>query len=140
MSAHNQGDEVASAGAAAAPAPAAGEGLKSKQHALEEKMLKLEADIKELKTKIAMDEADVKSMKNEAERVELRGTIKANTMRLHGLEARRDRLEAQIEKLSAPAEQPTSAGGCSPTSCLPLCSLIGLPRRGIARAPLATRI
>jgi hypothetical protein len=38
-------------------------------------------------------------------------------------------LEQDMRDLREKIEQPTAAGGCSPTSCLPLRSLIGLPRR-----------
>ena len=124
MSAHEQGDEGPSAGAAAAAAPTAGEGQQSKQHALEEKMRELEADIKGLKTKIASDEAEVKTIKSEAERVEFRGTIKEDKKRLNLLEVERAELRQDIKKLSAPVERPTAAGGCCPTSCLPLRSRI----------------
>ena len=139
MSAHKHGDEVPSAGAAAAPAPTAGEGQQSKQHALEKELRELKADIEQLKTKIASDETKADTIANDTERVEFRGTIKEDKKRLNLLEARRDRLEAQIDQLLAPAEQPTAAGGSSPTLCLLLRSRIGLPRRGSALAPLATR-
>jgi len=129
MSAHKQGDEVPSAGAAAAPAPTAGEGQQSKQHALEKELRELKADIEQLKTKIASDETKADTIANDTERVALRNSITEEQKRLNLLEARRDRLEAQIEKLSAPAEQPTAAGGRIPTSCLPLRPRIGLPRR-----------
>lgn len=137
MSAHEQGDEAPSAGAAAAAAPTAGEGLKSKQRALEEKMRELKEKIEKLETKIASDETKADKTTNEALELERRRAIAANSERLRGLEARRDRLEVQIEQLSTPVE-PTAAGGCSPTSCLPLRSLIGLPRR-ILRALLLLR-
>jgi hypothetical protein len=88
MSDHKQGDEVPSAGAAAAPAPTAGEGEESMQHALKEKMLKLEAEIEQLKTKIASDETKADNTKNEGLELELRGTIKANTQRLTQRQAR----------------------------------------------------
>jgi len=143
MSGYEQGGEDSSAGAAAAPVPTAGEEQQSKRHALEEKMRKLEdaeADILQLKTEIASDKAEADKTKNEGLELERRRAIAANSERLRGLEARRDRLEAQIDQLLALAEQPTAAGGRSPTLCLPLRTLIGLPRRGIARAPLATRI
>jgi hypothetical protein len=138
MSGYEQGGEAASAGAAAASTPT--ERQQSKQRALEEKMRKLEdaeADIQQLKTEIASDKAEADKTTNEALELERRRAIAANSERLQGLEARRDRLEVQIEQLSTPVE-PTAAGGCSPTSCLPLRSLIGLPRR-ILRALLLLR-
>jgi len=119
MSAHEQGDEGPSASAAAAPAPTAREGHENEQRALEEEMLELKAKIETLETEIASDKAEIKTIKSEAERLELRGTIKANTQRLTLLEGRRDRLEAKIEQLSAPVERPTAAGGRFPTSSLP---------------------
>jgi predicted RNase H-like nuclease (RuvC/YqgF family) len=139
MSGYEQGGEAPSAGAAAASASTAGEEQQSKQRALEEKIRELAEKIKEVETEIAADKTEVKSIKNEKERVELRRAIAANTERLTLLEEERAELRHDIKKLSAP-EQSTAAGGCSPTLCLPLRSLIGLPRRGIARAPLATRI
>jgi len=138
MSAHNQGDEVPSAGAAAAPAPTAGEGQESKRQVLEKDLLELKAKIAELERKNASDEAKVKSLKNEDLELALRRAIAANTERLNRLEARKDTLEAKIDQLSAPVEQPTAAGGSSPTLCLPLRSRIGLPRRAL-RALLLQR-
>jgi chorismate mutase len=138
MSAHKQGDEVPSAGAAAAPAPTAGDGQESKQHALEVKMRELKEKIEKLETKILLDEVDVKCMYSEAERVEARRAVTEDKKQRNLLEARRDRLEAQIEQLLAPAEQPTAAGGRSPTLCLPLRSHIGLPCR-VLRALLLLR-
>jgi hypothetical protein len=128
MSGYEQGGEAPSAGAAAASASTAGEEQQSKQRALEEKIRELAEKIKEVETEIAADKTEVKSIKNEKERVELRRAIAANSERLQGLEARRDRLEVQIEQLSTPA---TAACGRFPTSCLLLRWLIGLPRRAL---------
>jgi predicted RNase H-like nuclease (RuvC/YqgF family) len=141
MSAHNQGDGVSSAGAAAAPAPSAGEGQESKQHALEEKVLKLEAEIEQLKTEIASDKAEIKQIKSETERLQHLELLGKDKDRLMLLEARRDMLRQEIKELSAPGEQPTAARGRSPTLCQPLRSrIVLLASQGIARAPLATRI
>jgi predicted nucleic acid-binding Zn-ribbon protein len=115
MSAHKQGDEVTSAGAAAAPAPTAGEGQQSKQHTLEEKILKLEAEIEQLKTKIASDETKADNAKNEALELERRRAIAEDKKRLNLLEVERAELRQEIKKLSAPEEQPTAAGGRFPT-------------------------
>ena len=135
MSAYEQGGEAPSAGAAAAPAGAV---QQSKQDTLEEKMRELKEKIENLEKKISSDEDKADNTKIEAIEVALRNSIVEDKKKRNLLEARRDRLEAQIEKLSAPAEQPTSAGGCSPSSCLPLRSLIGLPRR-VLRALLLLR-
>jgi septal ring factor EnvC (AmiA/AmiB activator) len=62
MSAYKQGGEVPSA---AAPAPTAGEGQQSEQHALEKDIRELKAGIEQLKTKIASDEAEIKTITNE---------------------------------------------------------------------------
>jgi SMC interacting uncharacterized protein involved in chromosome segregation len=139
MSAHEQGDEGPSAGAAAASAPTAGEGLKSKQRALEEKMRELKEKIEKLETKIASDETKADKTKNEDLELERRRAIAEDKKQRNLLEEERAELRHEIKKLSAPAEQSTAAGGSSPTLCLPLRSRIGLPRRGSALAPLATR-
>jgi small-conductance mechanosensitive channel len=131
MSAHKQGDEVPSAGAAAAPAPTAGEKQQSKGHPLEEEIRELEADIKELRKKIKSDEGKADLTKNEDLELALRRAIAANTERLQGL-------EQDMRDLRKKIERPTAAGGRSPTSCLPLRSLIGLPRR-VLRALLLLR-
>jgi len=140
MSAHKQGGEVPSAGAAAAPAPTAGERQQSKQHALEEKMRKLEADIEQLKTKIASDEAEVKTMEDKAERVALRNSITEAFKRLNMLEEERAELRQDIKKLSAPVEQPTAAGETLSHLVLTLALTHRLASQGIARAPLVSRI
>jgi len=139
MSAHEQGDEGPSAGAAAASAPTAGEGQKSEQHALEEKMLELKAKIEKLEAEIASDKTKADTMEDKALELELRRAIAEDKKQRNLLEEERAELRHEIKKLSAPAEQSTAAGGSSPTLCLPLRSRIGLPRRGSARAPLATR-
>ena len=139
MSAHEQGDEGPSAGAAAATASTAGEGQKSEQHALEEKMLELKAKIEKLEAEIASDKAKADTMEDKALELALRNSITEEQKRLNLLEEERAELRHEIKKLSAPAEQSTAAGGSSPTLCLPLRSRIGLPRRGSALAPLATR-
>jgi hypothetical protein len=137
MSGYEQGGEAPSAGAAAAPAPTAGEEQQSKRDALEKELRELKADMEQLKTKIASDETKADKIANEAERVALRKSIAANTERLTLLEEERAELRHDIKKLSAP-EQSTAAGGRSPTLCLPLRSLIGLPRR-VLRALLLLR-
>ena len=134
MSAHKHGDEVPSAGAAAAPAPSAGDGRQSTRDTLEKEIRELEADIKELRKKIKLDEDKADLTKNEDLELALRRAIASNTERLQGL-------EQDMRDLRKKIERPTAAGGRSPTSCLPLRSLIGLlASQGIARAPLATRI
>jgi predicted nucleic acid-binding Zn-ribbon protein len=139
MSAHEQGDEVPSAGAAAAPAPTAGERQQSKQHALEEKMRKLEADIEQLKTKIALGEAKADNTKNEALELELRRAITEAFTRMNLLEVERAELRQDIKKLSAPVEQPTAAGETLSYLVLTLALTHRLASQGITRAPLATR-
>ena len=142
MSGYEQGGEAPSAGAAAAPAPPAGEGQESEEiRDLKAKINTLETKINTLETKIAADEARIITITNELVQLKLIELLGKDKDRLRDMEARRDRLEAQIEQLLAPAEQSTAAGGCSPTSCLPLRSHIGLlASQGIARAPLASGI
>jgi hypothetical protein len=133
MSVYKQGDEVPSAGAAAAPA---GAGQQSKQEEMrEEKMRELKEKIEKLEKKISSDEDKADNMNNEAERVALRNTIAANTERLRRFEEDMRKLRKKSEQ---PAEQSTAAGGRSPTLCLPLRSRIGLPRRAL-RALLLLR-
>ena len=141
MSDHDECGEDSSAGAAAAPAPTAGDGQESEQHALEKELSELKADIEQLKRDISTDRATVNLLGDSGERLELRRAITEDKKRLQGLEQDMRDLRKKIEQLLAPAEQPTAAGGCSPTSCLPLRSHIGLlASQGIARAPLATGI
>jgi hypothetical protein len=139
MSGYEQGDEVPSAGAAAAPAPSAGEGQESEKiRDLKAKINTLETKINTLETKIESDEADVKTIGSEAVLLKRLELLAEDKKRLNLLEAERAELRHEIKQLSAPAEQPTAAGGYSPTSCLPLRSLIGLPRR-VLRALLLLR-
>ena len=139
MSVHKQGDEAPSAGAAAAPAPTTGEGQESEEiRDLKAKINTLETKINTLETKIANDEAEIKTINGEDERLELRRAIAEDKKRLNLLEVERAELRHEIKQLSAPAEQSTAAGGRSPTLCLPLRSLICLPRR-VLRALLLLR-
>jgi hypothetical protein len=133
MSGYEQGGEAASAGAAAASTPTAGEEQQSKQRALEEKIRELTVKIKEVETEIASDKAHADTIANDAERVEFRRAIAEDKKRLHGLEQDMRDLRKKIEQLES-----TVAGGCSPTSYLPLRSLNGLPRR-VFRALLLLR-
>ena len=142
MSAHEQGDEVPSAGAAAASAPTAGEGQQSEQRALEEtirELKDLKATINTLDTKIKSDEAKADTMEDKAERVALRRAIAANTERLNLLEVERAELRHEIKQLSAPVEQPTAAGETLSYLVLTLALTHRLASQGITRAPLATR-
>ena len=136
MSAHEQGDEGPSAGAAAAPAPTAGDGQESEQHALEKELSELKADIEQLKRDISTDRATVNAMGDSDERLELRRAITEDKKQRNLLEAERAELRHEIKQLSAPAEQSTVAGGC----VLTLALAHRLVSQGIARAPLATRI
>jgi hypothetical protein len=122
MSDHEECGEDSSAGAAAAPAPTAGEGQESEQRALEKELRELKADIEQLKRDIATDRVKVDTMGDLDERLELRRAITEDKKRLHGL-------EQDMRDLRKKIEQPTAAGGRSPTLCLPLHSHIGLPRR-----------
>ena len=140
MSGYEQGGEAPSAGAAAAPAPTAGEGQESEEiRDLKAKINTLETKINTLETKIAADEADVKTIGSEAVLLKRLELLAEDKKRLRDMEAERTELRHEIKQLLAPAEQPTAAGGSSPTLCLLLRSRIGLPRRGSALAPLATR-
>ena len=118
-----QGGGEAAAAAAAAPAPAA-----SEQERLEGELRELKEEIMQLKTKIAADEVDVKSIENEAERVELRRGIAANTERLNRMEAEKVELRQEIKQLSAPVGRPTAAGGCSSSLQPPCASMCLCPR------------
>ena len=141
MSGYEQGGEAPSAGAAAASAPTAKEEQQSKQRALEEKIRELKdlkATINTLESKIANDEAKAVAINDGDERLEFRRAIAEDKKRLNLLEAERAELRHEIKQLSAPAEQPTAAGGCSPTSCLPLRPRICLSRR-VLRALLLLR-
>jgi predicted RNase H-like nuclease (RuvC/YqgF family) len=108
MSDHEQCDEGPSAGAAAAPAPTAGEGQESEQHALEEKMLELKAKIEKLEAEIASDKAKADTMEDKALELELRRAITEDKKRLQCL-------EQDMRDMRRKIEQPTPAGGCSPT-------------------------
>ena len=131
MSARDQDSGEPSAASASSSPPTAEEQRRTLQL--------LEAKIEKLESKIAEDEAEIKTIKSEAERLKRLDLLGKDKDRLRDMEAERTELRHEIKQLLAPAEQPTAAGGRSPTLCQPLRSHIGLLASQALRALLLLR-
>jgi outer membrane murein-binding lipoprotein Lpp len=145
MSARDQDSGEPSAASASSSPPTAEEQrrtlqlLEAKIEKLESKIEKLESKIEKLESKIAEDEAEIKTIKSEAERLKRLDLLGKDKDRLQDFEQDVRDLRKKIEELSAPVEQPTAAGGRSPTLCQPLRSHIGLLASQALRALLLLR-
>jgi outer membrane murein-binding lipoprotein Lpp len=131
MSARDQDSGEPSAASASSSPPTAEEQRRTLQL--------LEAKIEKLESKIAEDEAEIKTIKSEAERLKRLDLLGKDKDRLQDFDQDVRDLRKKIEELSAPVEQPTAAGGRSPTLCQPLRSHIGLLASQALRALLLLR-